>query len=350
MTNQVLLGASHLSGSDLVVSRLALGGNMLGGRLDASASFALLDRFAEAGGRLVDTAAVYADWLPDRERGCSEKTLGRWLRSRRGTDVVVATKGGHPALDDPERSRLDQASVRADVEQSLVRLGLSSLPLWFTHRDDPTRPVAEIIGDLEALRAEGLVRWYGMANWTTPRLAEVAALRASGAADGFVATQSALAAAVPRPDALAVGLVAADEAMLRLHRTAGLTLLAYSAQAKGYFDRVSRLATGAGQQAGGPGEAAPDAAVDLYDSPGSRRAAEVVDRVAAAHRTTPTQVALAALLLVDASVIPVVGCSSVARLSEVLAAAALELSEEEGAALREVLPMGGSGDGAAGPP
>ena len=56
--------AAPLPHTDLVVSPIVLGGNMFGSRLDQDASVALLDAYAAAGGTLVDTAAVYADWVP----------------------------------------------------------------------------------------------------------------------------------------------------------------------------------------------------------------------------------------------------------------------------------------------
>ncbi len=199
MTGPTQLVAERLLGSDLEVTPVVLGGNMLGSRLDAHASFELLDAYAEAGGTMVDTAAVYADWLPATETGCSERTIGRWLRARPSTPLLVATKGGHPDLSRPQQPRLDGPSLRRDVEQSLDRLGLSTLPLWLTHRDDPSLPVAEIVDVVEEMRAEGLLRWFGVSNWSTERIEEVIALRDVGRAPGFVATQAAFAAARLRP-------------------------------------------------------------------------------------------------------------------------------------------------------
>ncbi|MEO7234017.1 MAG: aldo/keto reductase [Lapillicoccus sp.] len=313
--------AVPLPGTDLAVTPLVLGGNMLGSRLDEDASFALLDAYAESGGTMVDTAAVYADWLPVVERGCSELTIGRWLRTRPGPAVMVATKGGHPDLARPHEPRLDEAALRQDVGQSLDRLGLPALDLWLAHRDDPRLPVAEILGVFEALRTDGLMRWYGVSNWTTERVAEAVRLRDAGAAPGFVATQSAFAAAVPRADRMPADLVAADDAMLTLHATSGLALLAYSAAAKGWF-------------AGAAG------ADDAYDSAPNRHVREVVRTVAAEIGAEPAQVALAALLGLDVPLRLVVGCSSVARWHQSLAAVALPLSPDQVHRIHVVLPVG----------
>src|SRR5215210_8088094 len=102
-----------LPGTDLSVSRLCLGGNRLGAQLDRAASFALLDAFTGRGGNFIDTAHVYANWLPDVERSCSEKTIGRWLAARgASTGVVVATKIEHPLVENPIPRRLDAMSLR----------------------------------------------------------------------------------------------------------------------------------------------------------------------------------------------------------------------------------------------
>ncbi len=315
--------AAPLPGTDLAVTPLVLGGNMLGSRLDEDASFALLDAYAESGGTMVDTAAVYSDWLPLVERGCSEQTIGWWLQSRPGTAVTVATKGGHPDLSRPHEPRLDEPALRQDVEQSLARLGRPALDLWLAHRDDPRLPVAEILGVLEALRTDGLVRFYGVSNWTTERVAEAVRLRDAGAAPGFVATQSAFAAAVPRADRMASGLVAADNAMLTLHATSGVALLAYSAAGKGWF-------------AGAAG------ADDAYDSAPNRHVRDVVRSVASEIGGEPAQVALAALLALDAPLRLVVGCSSVARWQQSLAAVMLPLSPAQVQRIHEALPAGSS--------
>jgi aryl-alcohol dehydrogenase-like predicted oxidoreductase len=72
---------------------LVLGGNTFGWTSDKDESFAVLDRFVDAGGRSVDTADVYGAWVPGNKGGESEEILGAWLKSRGHRDrVVIATK------------------------------------------------------------------------------------------------------------------------------------------------------------------------------------------------------------------------------------------------------------------
>jgi aryl-alcohol dehydrogenase-like predicted oxidoreductase len=72
--------------------------------------------------------------------------------------------------------RCDEASIRHDVEFSLRRLGIEQIDLWYLHRDDPSRPAAEIVGVLQALQREGKIKSFGASNWTVPRIAEALAV------------------------------------------------------------------------------------------------------------------------------------------------------------------------------
>src|SRR5215510_5653035 len=88
-----------ITGTELQVSPVALGTSELGkGSLAGTAGFELLDEYVALGGNFIDTAHVYADWLPG-EKHSSEKAIGRWLTARRNRDqVVLSTKGAHPEL------------------------------------------------------------------------------------------------------------------------------------------------------------------------------------------------------------------------------------------------------------
>lgn len=309
-----------LPGTDLRVSRLCLGGNRLGAALDRDASFALLDAFVEAGGRFVDSAHIYADWVPDVERSSSEKTLGRWLASRGGAHgVVIATKIGHQHLDAPDKRRLDPVSLRRDVEEALANLGVASLDLVYLHRDDPSRPAEEILGTMEAMQAEGLFRHYGASNWTAARLgeAETAAQRLGLA--GFKANQPEWSLAGRNRGNVAGDLLGMDAAMMAFHRRTGLAAVPYSAQAKGYFDKA---------EAGRLDEATARA----YDNPANRERAARLAALARRHGATPTEVALHILTRAPFPTIPVVGCRTREQIASSFRSLALALPESEVAA------------------
>jgi aryl-alcohol dehydrogenase-like predicted oxidoreductase len=301
--------------TDLNVSRLCLGGNRLGGALDQDASFALLDAFVEAGGNFIDTAHVYADWLPGVERSCSEKTIGRWRRSRGEPHVVIATKGGHPLLADPSVRRLDARSLREDAEASRDHLGVPRSDLYYLHRDDPERPVADILAALEELRQKGVVRHYAASNWSAVRLAEAAKTAAAHGWSGFVANQPEWSLATRNPGSAPADLLALDAAMAAFHARTGTALVPYSAQAQGYFDKAPGQLTAATAR--------------TYDNPRNRALGEVLSEAAARLGGSPTGVMLAAMLRAPFPVIPVVGCRTPGQVRASFASLALPLSQPD---------------------
>src|SRR5690606_25343608 len=117
--------------------------------------------YTEAGFNFVDTADVYSAWVEGNSGGESETVIGDWLRSRgRREEVVIATKvGGHP-----ERKGLSAANIRAAAEDSLRRLRTDHIDLYYTHFDDESVSVSEIVTALDELVKEGKVREIGASN------------------------------------------------------------------------------------------------------------------------------------------------------------------------------------------
>jgi len=108
--------------TDLVVSSLCLGTADLGSEIPRAAAFRMLDAYLDAGGTFVDTAKVYADWLPG-ERSISEKTIGAWMQTRGNRSrVVLATKGAHPELETMHVPRMSRQEIVADLDASLQHL------------------------------------------------------------------------------------------------------------------------------------------------------------------------------------------------------------------------------------
>ncbi|MEK8169939.1 aldo/keto reductase [Streptomyces sp. M19] len=160
------------------MSTLCLGILPFGTTVDEKTSFAVLDRFAEAGGTFVDTADNYSIWAPGGRGGESEALLGRWMRVRgRRDETVVATKVG--ALPDPARGPewpanwqgLGAGTVRAGIENSLRRLGTDHVDVYYAHIEDPTVPMAETVGAFAALADEGLARVLGCSNHASTSVA-----------------------------------------------------------------------------------------------------------------------------------------------------------------------------------
>lgn len=304
------------------VSVLSLGAMLFGTATDEATSFAILDRYVEAGGTFIDTSDNYAFWQNGGQGGESEELLGRWRRSRGiGDEVVIATKlGARPLapgtsyVDNPEG--LSAKVIRESAERSRERLGVERLDLLYAHIEDHTVPLQETVEGFAELVAEGTVGLLGASNHRAWRVERARALAAAAGLPGYEVLQyhrSYLPRRLDVPSELDrdgdVGWAGPD--LLSYLRTEPqLTLVAYSPLLKGAYARPERLG-------------------EEYALPATPARLEALRAVAAETGATVNQVVLAWLTGGDIPSIPLVGFSSVAQLEESLAAVDLELTAEQ---------------------
>ncbi len=298
---------------------LALGTAEIGVRPDEKEAFALLDRYVERGGNFLDTARCYSDWIPG-ETGRSERVLGDWMRARgnRG-DLILSTKGGHPALAALDQPRLGAEELRADLEESLRTLRVERIDLYWLHRDDVGRPVAEILEALQPFVSEGKVRALGASNWTPARLAEAASRARENNWTGFVANQPLWnigSATMRMPDIPLLERL--DAKALHWHLASGTPVVPYTAQAAGFFEKVARL-----------GPDAPIVRESDYFTPENLRIAGRLAEMSAEKGVSISALVLAWLLRQEMAVMPIVGCRTVAQLDDSLTALEVTLSDAE---------------------
>jgi aryl-alcohol dehydrogenase-like predicted oxidoreductase len=297
---------------ELQVSQLCLGTMYFGYRTDEPTSFAILDRFLEAGGTFLDTANNYGQW--HGEAGESERVIGRWRRSRGITDqVVIATKVGArtlvPGDPSPEHWQgLGAKTIQEDAETSLRQLGVDRLDLYYAHIDDRATPQEETVDALATLAEQGTAGLLGASNHATWRIERARSLARAAGRPAYQCVQQESSYLLAQPGPGQVNLV--SEELIDYADAEGLTLLAYSPLLKGIYAR--------------PGDAPPAG----YDHPGNRPRLAVLREVAAELGATPTQVALAWLMEGRAPMIPVVGASTVAQLEELLGATRLRLDQD----------------------
>jgi len=147
---------------------LVLGGNVFGFTADEDASFAILDRFYEHGGRMVDTAQGYSVWVTGHVGGESETVIGKWLASRGvRAEMRIATKTG--MFGKP--GDLAPHKLADELHKSLERLQTDYIDLYYAHRDDTGTDLGEIAAGFDALVQQGLVREIGASNFDAERLA-----------------------------------------------------------------------------------------------------------------------------------------------------------------------------------
>jgi aryl-alcohol dehydrogenase-like predicted oxidoreductase len=163
----------------LEVSVVGLGCNNFGMRIGRAETKAVVDAALDAGINFFDTADIYGG-------AKSETYLGEALGSRRD-EIVLATKFGLPYEGHGGGAAPDY--IRTALEESLTRLGTDRIDLYQQHVPDDKTPIAETIGALVELVAEGKVREFGCSNFTVDMLNEAAAATPDGS-PGFVSVQN----------------------------------------------------------------------------------------------------------------------------------------------------------------
>jgi aryl-alcohol dehydrogenase-like predicted oxidoreductase len=302
----------------LEVSALCLGTLPFGKYVDEATSFAILDRYVEAGGTFLDTANNYVFW--DGGTGDeSEETVGRWLAARGNRDeLVVATKmGARPrtpgaGLEDAEG--LAGVTVRAAAEASLKRLGTDRIDLYYSHIEDRSVTLEDTLGGFASLVEAGSVREIGASNHATWRLDRARAVARANGWPLYTAVQQRYSYLLPRPGVKLPesGHVHMTDELFDYARAEGdIALVAYSSLLAGAY-RDKPL-----------GEA--------YDHPGTDRRLAALREVSGELGATVNQVVLAWLL--RKGIMPLVGASSVAQLEESLGGVELELDDEHVARL-----------------
>ena len=306
----------RLPRTDLDVSTVCFGTGSVSLTLPDEELFALLDAFADAGGNFFDTANVYGKWAPWFDNR-SEQRIGQWLARRADRSrMIVATKGAHYDLKDPAHTpRVTLAAITEDIEESLRALGLETIDFYWLHRDDPTRPIGEILEECETLRRAGKLRWYGASNFTAARLQQAFDYAAVHGIAGFtgVSNQWSLAK-VPcladnnNPDPTLVLMGEAEEAF---HARTGTACIPFQATARGWFAKAA---------AGAP--IAPDLA-RAFDTPENRATLAALMEKSAATGYSVQALAVTELAKQPFPVIPITAASNAAQMQDLLQSMAL---------------------------
>jgi aryl-alcohol dehydrogenase-like predicted oxidoreductase len=303
---------SALGQSGLSIRPFVLGGNVFGMTAGRDASFAVLDRFVERGGGMIDTADVYSAWVPGHKGGESENMMGGWLKESGARDsVLIATKVGMmPGGLKPDR-------IRDAVQGSLDRLGVDVIDLYFAHKDDADVPLDEVLGAFAELVDAGIVRAIGASNYSAERLAEALRVADEKGLPRFTAVQPEL------------NLLDRDQyegALQKLCIEEGLGVVTYFSLASGYLSGKYRSADDLGKSPRG-------ARAKPYMEGKGPAALAVMDRIAADTGATLSQIALAWVAQQPGVTAPIASATTVAQLDELLGSADLELSTAHLAAL-----------------
>jgi aryl-alcohol dehydrogenase-like predicted oxidoreductase len=304
-----------LTGTDLSVHPLCLGGNVFGWSADRDQSFAVLDAYREAGGNFVDTADSYMWRAPGNSGGESEAIIGEWVAARGERDeMVLATKVGSW----PTRPGLSAGNIAAACDDSLRRLRTDHVDLYYAHKDDPDTPLEETLAAFDALVRSGKVRHVAASNYSAARLSEALRLAEDNGWAGYAAVQT-------HYNLVERGYEQELAPLLAEHK---LACLPYFALAKGFL-------TGK-YTAGTPVDSVRAEGASAYLDERGRRVLAELAAVAERHGVSPAAVALAWLLARPTVAAPIASARTTEQLAGLLPMAGLTLAGEEVHRLTEV--------------
>jgi aryl-alcohol dehydrogenase-like predicted oxidoreductase len=297
-----------LGNSGLEIAPIVFGGNVFGWTADEPTSFGLLDAFVAAGFNAVDTADVYSKWVPGNKGGESETIIGNWLkRSAKRQQVIIATKVGSEM--GPGKKGLSKRYILAAAEDSLQRLRTDYIDLYQSHVDDPDTPLDETLEAYAQLIQQGKVRAIGASNYTAKRLAEALHISKKKGLPRYESLQ-------PLYNLYDRAEFETELAPICLREKIGVIP---------YFSLASGFLSGKYRSEADLANSARAGMVKKYLNERGLRILATLDQVAKAHRSTPTQVALAWLMAQPAVTAPIASATNLDQLHELLSATDLKL-------------------------
>jgi aryl-alcohol dehydrogenase-like predicted oxidoreductase len=296
--------------TDLDVFGLCLGGNVFGWTANRDESFAVLDAYTAVGGNFVDTADVYMAGAPGNSGGESETIIGEWLAARPGKrdDFIIATKVGKlPGLDN-----LRAETIRKGAEDSLKRLGVEAIDLYYAHFDDPDTPLAETLGAFGELIEAGKVRHIAASNYSGARLTEALEIAEREGLPRYVALQ-------PHYNLMERDY---ESDQLAVCEREDVACFPFYALAKGFL-------TGKYRPGGEKIDSVRAEGASQYLDERGEKMLSALDAIAAAHGVQPAAVAVAWLRERPTVLAPIASARNEKQLEPLVASASLELSSDE---------------------
>jgi aryl-alcohol dehydrogenase-like predicted oxidoreductase len=307
-----------IANTDLEVAPINFGGNVFGWTIDERQSFEILDAFTSAGFNFIDTANTYSWWV-NGVGGQSETIIGNWMKARGNrNNVVIATKVGSQTKGHP--ADISKKQILKCVDESLKRLQVDSIDLYYTHFDDGVTPVEETMSAYNEIVQAGKVRYIAASNVSPARLTESFDVSEQNGWAKYVALQ-------PHYNLLERAKFEAD--YLPLVEKYGLSVFPYYALAAGFLTGKYRTKEDLSKSVRGAG-------AEKYLNEKGLSVLSALDRVAEKHHTQPATVSLAWLLHQQHVVAPIVSATSLSQLQPLIEAPSLRLDADDLALLDSV--------------
>ncbi|PRD53862.1 aldo/keto reductase [Sphingobacterium gobiense] len=300
-----------IKNTDLEIAPINFGGNVLGWTLDEKASFEILDKFTDAGFNFIDTADTYSWWV-NGTGGQSEEIIGKWLKSRGNKNhVVIATKVGSETKE--HGFDISKKYILKSADESLQRLGVDYIDLYYTHFDDNVTPVEETLSAYDELIKAGKIRYIAASNLSPARLTQSFEVAEKSGLPKYVALQ-------PHYNLVERHTFETDYAALV--EQYNLSVFPYWSLAAGFLTGKYRSEEDFDKTVRG-------GSVKKYFDDRGKSILKSLDTVARKHDAKQATVALAWLLANPLVTAPIVSATSESQLQTLFAAPKLKLDAED---------------------
>ncbi len=300
-----------INNTDLEVAPINFGGNVFGWTLDEKQSFEILDAFSGAGFNFIDTANTYSWWV-NGVGGQSETIIGNWMKARGNRNkMVIATKVGSQTKEHPVD--ISKKQILKCVDESLQRLQVDCIDLYYTHFDDEKTPVEETMSAYDEIIKTGKVRYIAASNLTPARLVESFEVSEKNGFPKYVALQ---------PHYNLVERTKYETDYLPLVEKYGLSVFPYFSLAAGFLTGKYHTAADLGKSVRGAG-------VEKYLNEKGLGVLAALDQLAEKYNTKQATIALAWLMAQPHIGAPIVSATSQSQLQTLFDAPTLKLDAED---------------------
>ncbi len=309
-----------LGHSDLSINRIGLGCMGMSefyGSFDERESINTLQKAVDLGVNFFDTADMYGS-------GANELLLGKALKNR-WKDVVLATKFGVMRGQNSEFLGLNGKPdyIKKACEDSLKRLNIEAIDLYYMHRQDPDVEIEEIVGAMAELVKQGKVKHIGLSE-VSPET-----LRRAHAVHPITAVQTEYSLWSREP----------EEEMFKVCEELGVTFVAYSPLGRGFL--TGNITSRNDLEKGDFRLSNPRFTDEAIKK--NLEFVEIVEQIAESKGATKAQIALAWILHQNDEIVAIPGTRKIRRLEENLGALHVELTKDDIATLERHLPKEATG-------
>ncbi|MBD9388547.1 aldo/keto reductase [Agrobacterium sp. AGB01] len=285
------------------------GGNIIGWTLTADKAGDLLDEFLLQGGRAIDTADNYTEWVAGGVTGQSESVLGEWLQSPgKRQKIILGSKVGLSEA----RKGLRRDNILSALDASLKRLGTDYLDIYYAHKDDPDSDLLETLTTFHELVRQGIVGRIGYSHLSPERYTEIKRLIRKHALTPITVFQH---------DYSIVSHKALDDNYTELTSDPNIQVLGYHAMASGFLSGKYRDANVWTEHT--------DKIRGLIDDPRAPALQNALHDIAKKHSVSPAAIALAWFRTRPIQVIPLASARDTQQLSSLFESTRVHLDEDD---------------------